>query len=89
MERWLYRGLVLAVLLGAAILTTYLGIRGVTTGTDRVKIGALLALALVAGAVGFLMRLADLRIHQELRRRRQGRPQQTSPPKGGPGPIRW
>jgi len=73
-ERWLYRGLMLAVMLGAAVMTTYLGIRGVPTATEWVVIATLLALALMAGVVAFTMRLADLGIHQELRRRRRGEP---------------
>lgn len=71
-ERWLHRGLLLAVMLIAAIVTTYLGVRGVSTLIDRVTVGALLALAASAGAVAFLMRLADIRMHRELRRRRSG-----------------
>ena len=43
--------------------------------TSRQRIWALflLLLALAAAAVGFVMRLQDLRIHRELRRRRSGR----------------
>jgi hypothetical protein len=73
-ERWLYRGGMLAVMLGAAVMTTYLGIRGVPTVTDRVMVATLLALALTAGTMAFVMRLADHGIHQELRRRRRGAP---------------
>ncbi len=69
-ERWLSRGLMLAVMLAAAILTTYLGLRGLTTRVDRITVGALLVLGVSAGSVAFVMRLADLRIHRELRRRR-------------------
>jgi hypothetical protein len=69
-ERWLHRGLLLAVMMGAAITITYLGIRGVATVQQRITIGVLLAFGLAAGAVAFWMRLADLRIHKELRRRR-------------------
>ncbi len=72
-ERWLYRGLMLGVMLAAAAITTYLGVRGVTTLLDRVTVGILLTLALVAGIVAFVMRLGDLRMHGELRRRRSGR----------------
>ena len=68
-ERWLYRGGMLAVILLSAVLTTYLGIRGVSTLADRLTIGALLSLALAAAVVAFVMRLVDLRIHRELRRR--------------------
>ena len=72
-ERWLYRGAMLAVMLLAAIISTYLGIQGVTTLADMVTVGALLALAVVAAVVAFVMRQADLRIHRELRRRRSPR----------------
>ncbi|MFZ1061400.1 MAG: hypothetical protein WAP47_19680 [Candidatus Rokuibacteriota bacterium] len=68
-ERWLYRGGMLAVMLLSAIISTYLGIQGVTTLADMITIGALLALAVTAAVVAFVMRLADLRIHRELRRR--------------------
>jgi len=68
-ERWLYRGAMLAVMLLSAIVSTYLGIQGVTTLADMITIGALLALAVTAAVVAFVMRLADIRIHQELRRR--------------------
>jgi hypothetical protein len=69
-ERWLYRGSMLAVMLLSAIISTYLGIQGVTTLADMITIGALLALAVTAAVAAFVMRLADLRIHRELRRRR-------------------
>jgi hypothetical protein len=69
-ERWLYRGLMLGVMFLAAVITTWLGVRGLDGLRDQVTVGALLALALAAGAVAFAMRLQDLRIHRELRRRR-------------------
>jgi hypothetical protein len=78
-ERWLYRGGMLAVMLLSAIATTYLGIRGVTTLADTLTIAALLSLALAAAVVAFVMRLVDLRIHREMRRRRQ----EQRPPKRG------
>ncbi len=68
-ERWLYRGGMLGIMLLSAIVTTYLGLRGVTTLADMLTVGALLALALAAAVVAFVMRLVDLRIHRELRRR--------------------
>jgi len=71
-ERWLYRGLILGVILLAAISATYLGTRGVTTFVEWMTVGALLALGLAAGAVAFAMRQQDLRIQEELRRRRRG-----------------
>jgi hypothetical protein len=73
-ERWLYRGLMLGVMFVAAIVVTWLGVRGVADLANRVTVGVLLALALAAGAVAFTMRLQDLRIHRELRRRRQEGP---------------
>ena len=69
-ERWLYRGILLGVMFLAAIVATYLGIRGLVDRADQITIGALLALALAAGAVAFTMRQGDLKIHRELRRRR-------------------
>jgi hypothetical protein len=69
-ERWLYRGLMLCVIFAAAIVATYLGVRGISGLADQVTVGAILALALAAGAVAFVMRQQDLRIHRELRRRR-------------------
>lgn len=72
-ERWLYRGVMLAIMLAAAIITTYLGVRGVSTFLDWLTMGVLLALTLSAGTVAFVMRLADIRIHRELRRRRSER----------------
>ncbi len=72
-ERWLYRGGLLAIMLTSAITLTYLGLRGIDTLTDRLTVGAVVALGLVAGAVGFVMRLVDRRIHQEMRRRRRER----------------
>jgi len=69
-ERWLYRGGMLAVMLLAAIFTTYLGIRGLASAADFVAAGAFLGVGIAAGAVAFMMRLGDIRIHRELRRRR-------------------
>jgi hypothetical protein len=71
-ERWLYRGLMLAIMFLAAIVTTWLGTRGVASLADQVTVGVLLALALAAGGVALVMRQQDLRIHRELRRRRAG-----------------
>lgn len=71
-ERWLYRGGMLAVMFLAAILTTYLGIRGVTTVADMIVAGTFVGLAVAAGIVAFVIRLGDIRIHKELRQRRRG-----------------
>jgi hypothetical protein len=70
-ERWLYRGGMLGVMFLSAILTTYLGIRGISTLADTLAVGACLALAVAAAAVAFVMRLRDMRIHRELRRRKE------------------
>lgn len=72
-ERWLHRGLMLAVIFLAAVIVTYLGIRGVEGLVDQVTLGVLLALALSAAGVAWTMRLKDLKIHRELRRRRLAR----------------
>jgi hypothetical protein len=71
-ERWLYRGLMLGVMFLAAIIASYLGIRGIGGLVDQVTLGVLLALALAASAVAWTMRQHDLKIHRELRRRRLG-----------------
>jgi hypothetical protein len=73
-ERWLYRGLMLGVILLAAVITTYLGVRGIGGLRDQVTVAVLLAVALAAAAVAFAMRQQDLRIHRELRRRRAAGP---------------
>jgi hypothetical protein len=78
-ERWLYRGLMLGVILLAAVITTYLGVRGFGGLRDQVTVAVLLAVALAAAVVAFAMRQQDLRIHRELRRRRPESP-------GGPPP---
>ena len=69
-ERWVYRGILLGVIFLAAILTSYLGVRGLVDRADQITIAALLALAFSAGAGAFTMRQQDLKIHRELRRRR-------------------
>ena len=69
-ERWLYRGILLGVMLLASIITSYLGIRGIVGPAEQLTVGALLALALAAAVVAFTMRTQDLKIHRELRRRR-------------------
>ena len=58
----------------AGIGATILGARGVVDLAEQVIIGALVALALGVGALLFTMRQQDLKIHQELRRRRLSRP---------------
>ena len=69
-ERWLYRGALLAVLFTAAVVVTWLGTRGLRGVMDQLTVGALLTLALAVGAVAFTMRQQDLRMLKELRRRR-------------------
>jgi hypothetical protein len=71
-ERWLYRGMMLGIIFLAAIIVTWRASRGIETTVDWVTVGVLLALALGAAAVAFVMRQQDLRIHRELRRRRLG-----------------
>lgn len=70
-ERWLYRGALLAVMGLSAVICTYLGIQGVSTLADSLTVGAVVALGVAAAVVAFVMRLADLRIHRELRRRKR------------------
>ena len=69
-ERWLYRGLMLGVMLLAAVITTYLGVRGFGGLRDQVSVGVLVAVTLAAAVVAFTMRLQDLKMHRELRQRR-------------------
>lgn len=71
-ERWLYRGLMLGVIFVAAVAATWIGTRGALRFIDQLTVGVLLALALAAGAMAFSLRVQDLRIHRELRRRRRG-----------------
>lgn len=78
-ERWLYRGLMLGVILLAAIGATWLAARGISGITDQVTLGVLVALSVAAAAVAFVMRVQDLKIHHELRRRRIAGPR---PPPG-------
>jgi hypothetical protein len=75
-ERWLYRGLLLGVILLAAIVVTYLGSRALQGMTDYLTIAVALAVGLAAAALAFAMRVHDLKIHRELRQRR--RPPPTS-----------
>lgn len=70
-ERWLYRGLLLALILVAAITVTYLGTRETRGVAEWVAIGVLIALSLAIGGASFSMRQQDLQIHTELRRRRK------------------
>lgn len=70
-ERWLYRGLLLGVILVAAIVVTYVGARGLQGTADHLTLAVAVAVGLAAAAVAFVMRLHDLKIHQELRQRRR------------------
>ncbi len=68
-ERWLYRGAMLAIMFISAVIITYVAGRGVATFADMLTVGVLLALAVAAAVVAFVMRLGDIRILKELRRR--------------------
>ncbi len=70
-ERWVIRGIMLVVMFASAILTTYVGMGEVNTLTDKLQIAALLVVAFTAAAAAFVMRLTDIRIHKEPRRRNQ------------------
>jgi len=69
-ERWVFRGALLVLMLAAAILTTYLGMEGIPTLAERVSVALLVCVTAGAGAAVFAMRNTDIRIHRELRRRR-------------------
>jgi hypothetical protein len=70
-QRWLYRGSMLGVILVAAIVATYFGMSGISGLVSQVSVGVVLAVALAAAVKAFAMRQQDLRIHRELRRRRR------------------
>jgi hypothetical protein len=70
-ERWLFRGVLLVLMLAAAIFTTYLGMEEHYTLLDKLTIGFLVFITLGTGVVAFVMRNTDIRIHKELRRRRR------------------
>ncbi len=70
-ERWLYRGVLLVLMLAAALLTTYLGTEGLRTAAERLTIAGLVCITLGAGAALFVMRATDIRMHRELRGRRR------------------
>jgi len=73
-ERWLYRGLMLGVILLSAILVSYLGARGLNGAADHAILIVAVGVTLAAAAVAFVLRQRDLKIHRELReRRRAGR----------------
>jgi hypothetical protein len=69
-ERWLFRGALLVVMLAAGLLITYLGMEGFHTPVERLTVAALVGVTLGAGAAVFVMRNTDIRIHRELGRRR-------------------
>jgi hypothetical protein len=70
-ERWVFRGVLLVLMLAAAILATYLGMEGLPTLVERLTVAALLCVTVGAGAAVFAMRNTDIRIHRELQRRRR------------------
>lgn len=69
-ERWVLRGVLLAVMFAAAIATTYRGMEGIITIADELTITASVFAAFASGAVALCMRATDLRMQRELRRRR-------------------
>ena len=69
-ERWVFRGVLLVLMLAAAILTTYLGMEGLQTIVERASVALLVCVTIGAGAAAFTMRNTDIRMHRELRRRR-------------------
>lgn len=69
-ERWVLRGVLLAVMFAAAIATTYWGMEGISTLADELTIAACVLAVFFSGAVAFFMRGTDLRLQRELRRRR-------------------
>ncbi len=73
-ERWLYRGLLLGVILLAAIVVTYLGSRGLQGAADYLTLAVAVAVGLAAAGLAFAMRVQDLKIHRELRQRRRPPP---------------
>jgi hypothetical protein len=81
-ERWLYRGMLLGVVLLVAVAVTYLGVRGIAGLVDRLTVVLLVALGLSAGGVAFGMRVHDHRIYRELRQRRAS-PGRSAGPGGG------
>jgi len=81
-ERWLFRGALLAAMTGAAGLMTYLGLRGLTTFMDRLEVGILALLTAAAGVWLFVMRRRDLEIHRELQLRRAMRERNPSTSSG-------
>jgi hypothetical protein len=70
-ERWLFRGVLLVLMMVAAIFTTYLGLEGPRTFLEQLAVGILVCIAFSAGVAIFVMRNTDIRIHRELRRRRR------------------
>src|SRR5436309_15377465 len=64
-ERWLYRGLMLGVILLAAIIVSYLGARGLHSATDQAILIVAVGVALAAAVVAFVLRQHDLKIHSE------------------------
>ena len=69
-ERWFFRGLLIAAMLAGAVLTTYLARDGLPTAADRLIASVLIVVALAAAVIAWTMRGTDIRIHRELRRRR-------------------
>src|SRR5262249_25324144 len=79
-ERWLYRGALVAVMCLSAVVCPYLGVQGLTTFADSLAVAVVVGLGLAAAVVAFAMRWADLRMHRELRRRRHRSGEVSGPP---------
>lgn len=72
-ERWLYRGALVAGMIVLAVLVTLMGARGVNSPADKAMVGLLVAFATASFFLFLLMRRHDFKIQQELRQRRRQR----------------
>lgn len=74
-ERWLYRGGILALILTFAILITVLVSRGLESLADQILVGVLVFFTLLSAGVFVYLREQDRRIYRmvrDLRRRKRG-----------------
>ena len=72
-ERWLYRGGVLAMALVLVVLFTVVSTGGLETLVEQVISGVLALFALLAAGVFVYLRQQDRKIHHMLRERRRGK----------------